>query len=493
MQKIRILFYTDDIINEELGPLQWSIADLKNFILYKTSSVANIEITFINRHLDRQTNEPVQGANKLAWGLLKKYDELWVFGSKLKNVSNPDLEKSEPYNELDDYELAVMQKWMQTGGLMFTGDHAESTDSSGNCDGGDRQNFLNRGRALGYRIPRARQLRVWQGPPTNCPDNTDNYNTLECPGNNPCNPNDPGLEFDAKPQTLIDLPATPHQLFSYVNQSGQVVPISVFPDHPHEGKVMAPGQGDLNGDWPPESPLPVVVARGRDKRFPEPKIYDLVVAFDGDPVNVGRIVADSSFHHYLNINLGHLQSRDAVQGDPVPGTDLDQIAQYYANLALWLAPKAIRDQLQSDLFFRLATNPDVLEARGSGIINLGKVALYAVKLQVGLANFYHILAPSSLGPSPSSAGHLLSLALLEPPQDESVGGLEIMLGSIMQEHHDFFAANGFCSPGWLEENPAPADTIEKGFVRAFQSQPNLIESFSTNFQAATEVFLNNTK
>jgi hypothetical protein len=59
---------------------------------------------------------------------------------------------------------------------------------------------------------------------------------------------------------------------------------------------------------------------------------NIVATYNGNLAGVGRIVADSTWHHYVNLNLLGFQH-------PAPeGSVADQIGQYYANLAVWLAP-----------------------------------------------------------------------------------------------------------------------------------------------------------
>jgi hypothetical protein len=73
-----------------------------------------------------------------------------------------------------------------------------------------------------------------------------------------------------------------------------------------------------------------------------------VSAYDGTPVNVGRIVTDSTFHHFVDINVigdpGGAVPPYAVQGFRGSTTGqgyLAQFAAYWLNLVNWLAnPKA---------------------------------------------------------------------------------------------------------------------------------------------------------
>jgi hypothetical protein len=477
MQKLRILLYGDDRVDDTPGEFSFGITDLSRFISDGLRTVADVEVTFVHRHQrDRITKQVVQGANKLAWQFLSDYDEIWIFGDRQANFDSNDIKTAEPYNELDEYERAVLLEWMKTGGVLATGDHARFADPiASNVCMEDHREFIGLGAALGKHVPRAHQLREWKGAPTNCTDGLhDNQNTIDGPDPQKLDFDGDTLQLDGTPQTLLSQ-STKHKLFSWVNSAGQVVPITVFPDHMHEGKVLAPTAQELDDDWPNGSPGPDVVARGNDKRpFAQGREYSLVVAFDGDPVNVGRIVADSSFHHYLNINLRKIDGRDN-RGNPLPGTALGQIAQYYCNLALWLAPKSIREAIKVDLFFRLATHPLIQSVKGTSGERLGNTARRAAEVEAGASNLFQILGLET--PNEGPVDDLLSTAFLaEAPNALLVGQptqprTEAVLGAIVQEFHDFFSDHGIRSPHGDESIPK-AEIVNRGFMRAFRSGPD---------------------
>jgi hypothetical protein len=193
------------------------------------------------------------------------------------------------------------------------------------------------------------------------------------------------------------------------------------------------------------------------------------VAFDGDPVNVGRIVADSSFHHYIDLNIADIDGKDGG-GNPTPGTDLDQIAQYYCNLALWLAPLKLRNHIKVDLLVKMAVHPLVLDAKGMEVERLGRAARAAAEREVGSANLYRILGLSNkdgsdvedllstafLNTAPSAA----ALASTNPPTTEKV------LGSIVREFHDYFFTQGMSFHP--DRTLRTAALVDKGLLRAFQ-------------------------
>jgi hypothetical protein len=89
-----------------------------------------------------------------------------------------------------------------------------------------------------------------------------------------------------------------------------------------------------------------VVAYGINQRTS--KRIGLIAAYHGDRAGVGRIVADSTWHHYFNLNLTSLQHPAAA------GSDSDQIGQFYANLAVWLSPRSKQREMAHALFWQLA-------------------------------------------------------------------------------------------------------------------------------------------
>ncbi|MGH9929883.1 MAG: hypothetical protein ACREA9_11760, partial [Pyrinomonadaceae bacterium] len=435
METIRILIYTDLAdISDNIG--FFGLTDVVRFIKYKWSRFINFEIDIKNRHFDYVNNRPgINGATLLTKTLLRPYHELWVFGFEQAN------RRTQPLNELVKDEINALRAWMQFGGVLITGDHSNPFNKNPAAME-ESKDYLNLGRAVGRRIPRAGDLRKWKGPPTGFYEGDlnkrENYNTQE--GTDPSRLDDIVLELDNLPQTLRLVPAgSIHRLFwwCYDPTTKKVIPISKFPDHIHEGRLII---DRLGPDWPKGSTKPKVVAQGRDKRFThEQRYYDLVVAFDGDSMGVGRIVADSSFHHYLNINLLTMPSRDTL-GNPIAGTDLDQIGQYYANLAYWLAPKRLREKLGLSLFFRAAGHPAVIEELGGSTVAVGHAALKVLTSEIGVSNLYLMLAPSALEEGTPGIFGLLGSIFLGAFDASQTGMLEpqATLGHVIRAYHAFF-------------------------------------------------------
>lgn len=487
METIRILLYTDDpTISQD--KFHRGLTDLERFISLKLKGIANVTVTLKNRHFDYLTNQPnVSGATQLTSTFLADYDELWIFGVEQTNT------KKGPRNKLEPEEIGALLEWMKTGGVMITGDHSSPIEGKKCRD--DHNAFIGLGAAIGREVPRAGKLRVWDGLPTDCVggdlEQRDNFNTQE--GDNPLTLDTTPLQHDKHPQTLRLLPAnSPHRLFWWYldPNTHEIVPINKFPDHMHEGHLIIPST--VGGDWPAQSQQPIPVAQGRDKRFIHQEKYsNVVVAYDGDSVSavnsgVGRIVADSSFHHYLNINLLDIEARDANR-NPVPFSDLDQIAQYYGNLVLWLAPKRIRDQITWGLFFLVASHPDILELKGNDAAVLGSAAHSILENEIGVSNLYRLLAPSEHEKGMRQIDNHLSVVFLEKEiPSEFVIDAEQTLGCVIQKYHDRFEDFGMTGAGWLEQDPALSEVAIAGMREAFESLSDPPADFLLQFRKGAE-------
>jgi hypothetical protein len=448
METIAILLYTDFPWIAANPDAIWSVDRLLSFTVLKTKGIANVSFKVLLRD---STN-----LKRLDATLLKDYQQLWLFGF----IDRLD----EPFG-LSPEELQDVSEWMNKGGgVLVTGDHSISRRTN-ECHT-DHRDFKAHGRALGSKILRAGQLRDWEGPPTAC-DNLDlplrdNFNTQE--GDDPNALDEMLLQSDGLPQTLLDEPVM-HPLFFWHVRDGRRIPITRFPDHQHEGKLVRLEK--LDDEWPEGSPKPVVAARGRDKRFPKkPRVYDLVIAYDGFPADVGRIVADSSFHHYLKPNLVGLNGTDCC-GNPIPDSDLDQIAQYYGNLALWLTPKSVQRDIKLGLLSRAALHPDVLEIWGTSKGQLSDTANQSLQREVGVSNLSRLFSPSFDREKVDTLDAFLGWIFLGENSDKfAQADRRIILGSIVEAFHIFLESEADYIPPWLKELREPEYFVVKGLELA---------------------------
>lgn len=450
---VRILFYTDDdyiSLDEDIDAYDFGVRILHDLLVHDDSDRATFEIDLVNRH------EGGHAANKLTPDRLATYDQVWFFGHRQANTS------SETQNELVDSEVTALGDWMTAGGVLMTGDHSNPRPNG--ADPG-LTSLLGLGRAIGHKVPRAGSLRVWDGGPPQYAETSaqENYNTqvptpdMQPPTDPLYPPNSPAIEGldpqeDEWPQNLIlttyPVPGDPlsfaqpygrrvHELFC-----GRTRPITVFPDHMHEGQLILPKRF-LTSIWPQGTegqPRPEAVARGTDKR--NGRVYDLVMAYDGSSAGAGRIVADSTWHHYFNVNL---------KGFPDGGYVLAALAQFYANLAVWLSPPAKRWQIACWLRWKLVHNPNVLMTYGNSRMALGRVAAGVLRKTAGPCVIREVLEPLAFASAGSSGA-----AEPEPPA-------ELMLGGVVEAHLDALRRVDAGDEAALE---ADADALVRQGLRA---------------------------
>ena len=356
---IKILLYTDDprfSLSENFDQFL-GLGLMVERLNGHAPTFADISTTLVNRSNERHAD------NKLDAVLAREsFDEIWFFGAQQVNTT------AEPESELTPNEVEALRQWMEGsaddgsegGGVLITGDHANPLPAYPLGDIPDDVDFLGLGRAIGRYIPRAGLLRKWEGPPT--ARSQDSYNTLV----------GSAFQMDRVPQELFlqnvnedgepDPDGQPHPLFFY----GPDQCIEVFPDHGHEGAVLIPET--LDDSWPtgPSGQTqPYVVARGRDRR--NGHMLNLIAAYNGDLASVGRIVSDSTWHHYTNLNLLGFEY-------PAPvNSAADRIGQFYANLAVWLAPRSKRMAMAQAMFSQIAEYTLQQEPQGE-IENLGLAA-----------------------------------------------------------------------------------------------------------------------
>jgi hypothetical protein len=117
-----------------------------------------------------------------------------------------------------------------------------------------------------------------------------------------------------------------------MNESGV---IQYFPAHPHEGAVGVPDEEEHAN----------VIATGTSQVTGRP--FNLIVAFekarDSHGNMLGRAIAESSFHHFVDYNWDTSKGCPSFLAEP-PGDQierepekLEDIKTYVGNLARWLA------------------------------------------------------------------------------------------------------------------------------------------------------------
>jgi len=343
--KVRLLLYADGAVHFNGG----SFLGLQ-YVMTLLTSRAYYYVDFDVASAHRDGTDPsasIAGAKKLTdLDIMNKYDEIWFFGAS----SPPSLTAAE-VTALDTFMAAP-----KSGGVLVTGDHADL------------------GKGIAGQITRAGKMRLYPAPDAIFP--TWNTTLEEGP--------DAGTTFDFNDQS-DDLPQTiryrryslssplifnrryrPHPVLC-----GPDGPIDVLPDHQHEGEAIAPIPAAGDPAWPTKlghQEQPEVIAWGRIKDPAATKHgqeIGVISAYDGHNVDVGRIVADSTWHHWFDINLtgiAPLPSPYAGFDDTVAGqAALKKIDAYYLNCAVWLAPPDRQTAMRNAAWWSILWTDHIVE------------------------------------------------------------------------------------------------------------------------------------
>ncbi len=293
-----------------------------------------------------------------ATAVIDKYEQIWCFGFKPSNSGNlNDAEINQPGAfPASDAELAKLSQWMRDkkGGLFGTGDH----------------HFL--GASMCHRIPRLSTMRRWTNtdgvPPIGSPARIDTLRPPS-PAYEPGAPGGPlplgnsPHQGDLTPQPIqwvtwqssywpFGIRKRPHPVLCHPTLG----PIDVMPDHAHEGLCVDTADIPLNGTYnfdgvahQPEypnaidggpQPTPLVIAYGSNLGSPpynfskgvQParSANPMISVYDGHRSGVGRVATDSTWHHWMDVNIDDLK---AANND-----HWKKISRYFINLAVWLNP-----------------------------------------------------------------------------------------------------------------------------------------------------------
>jgi hypothetical protein len=363
--RIRILFVIDGRITEGRSDQEFGLGLVLDTLRDRSFA------WWVRFEVEVRSRNPTESFRFTENGFdLDDFDQVWFFGDWPGEIANDpnvgdDIIEQDSNYPLSDAELCVVAEWMERGGGVFaTGDHA----------------LL--GASMCYRIPRVRTMRKWtraQGVPNF--DEDDRNETLVHVGEPKHDtPFEEGaLEGDRWPQRIFpvlrqdtDWPFVyggfPHPLLC-----GKAGVIDHFPDHMHEGEVFE--DEDVQLDQPLEipgfqgveyptvpldvkaaaavggtgpvgvRPRPHLIARGLTSH-PEvaPRTFGLIGVYDGDPVQIGRVVVDSTWHHWFSMNLvdSYLDPPWPLGERVVTQPFYRGMQNYYRNVALWLSTPAQR-------------------------------------------------------------------------------------------------------------------------------------------------------
>lgn len=374
--------------------------------------------------------------NDASNGLLKsRYDVVFLFGAA-----------SEGFGALPAAEVEAIARFMEAGGGVFaTGDH--ETLGAAMC--GD--------------VPRVRAMRRWKG--ASAPPSATSTNRLST---NLSGPNE-GEEFsdqsNNQPQRLYVNFRTqaggigqPHPILQL---KGPRRVLEVFPDHPHEGQCQVPASlgtsftldGKATPEWPNDvgggalSPEVVAMSVSHGDGFgPKqalmPQLFPAMVAYDGHRANRGRVSTDSTWHHFININLDGTDESDMSKPPAervglrhwpslTDSEALVRIREHFVNLATWLMPKNVRkclrfplvlsEMVRYPLFEELEIRP-LKDATAPQLRELGEALMTSIRLR-GLAWEARALMEDALE---DAVGERAARDLLDQEEEDGLAAKQAM-------------------------------------------------------------------
>lgn len=353
--KVRILAYADGPVALDGGSFQ-GLQHVFSVLKSNTYSYVKFEPQFAHRD-GTDPSATISGAKKLTdLDILNNYDEIWFFGFNAGQ-------------SLDAAELTALDQFMsapKSGGILVTGDHA------------------NLGQGLAGQIKRAGKMRKYPAPNNVAPG----WNTTLVEGSDPNATYDFNDQSDDVPQKIrwrrYDLAGglvllnrfRPHPVLC-----GPDGPIDVFPDHQHEGEALAPLPAAGDTAWPSKAghqEIPQVIAWGRIKD-PAATQYGneigVLSAYDGHTVDVGRIVADSTWHHWFDINLIGLPFDATYAGFDATlagQAALKNINAFFLNVGVWLAPPERQQAMRNAAWWNILWTDRIVELTTS----VSKASIY---------------------------------------------------------------------------------------------------------------------
>ena len=355
---------TGSFVDITFGRLYFSLSAVVDLMENSPDWWIKYDVTKAHRQVDPLGAADVEDFKFTNAGFdINEYDQVWFFGAR-QNVNDTE--------RLGDDEIAIVARWMdeKDGGVFATGDHFDL------------------GASLCGRIPRVSTMRKWsvaQNPPVNFGLNR--HDTLIRGHDSFYTFNDESDDLPMKTRVrrypLWSTSAFQRRWAPHPILCGKDGVIDILPDHPHEGEVIVPSNPTATfgfGNYlnKPEYPqvgshreMPQIIAwaqvqgdhsegrngnsgTDRNKGPATAKEFGAIGAYDGHRANVGRVVVDSTWHHWFDVNLiGRPRTGDFV--DPVSDADpkafgfeytatgrahYDRIKNYFLNVAQWLGAPA---------------------------------------------------------------------------------------------------------------------------------------------------------
>lgn len=329
---VKVLIVTDGGLN--FGTSGFGLSEfLTSFNELQATTWNNYQITLGHRQIIIPSTNPlvvnqISNFNFQTSVTVNDFDQVWLFGIN----SGAGLPAA---------ELTIVENYMNGGGGLFaTGDHGSL------------------GSALCSNIQRVKDMRHWADTSA-----TNDVNEVSMSGkrrndtNRPRSGDATSLFFDNQsdnvPQTIAVRTfgaGLPHTLLSIKTSLRPSGIIDIMPDHPHEGECKNETSFTVNGVAVPTQIIATSFVLGGSttnggnggKAATDPHCFPSIAVWDGRLANAGRIVVDSTWHHFVNINLNGAGSNGSDLPGQQPGlstANFTVIRQYYMNIALWISKR----------------------------------------------------------------------------------------------------------------------------------------------------------
>ncbi len=369
---------------------------------------------------------------------LNEFDQIWLFAILSRDSDN-----------ITTSEKKAIATYMNKGGGLFaTGDHGQL------------------GRSMCGDITRVKDMRYWS-------DTTGDNDTNEVSmtgrrrndTNRPTHGDARSQYFDNQSDDVPQQIAVrtfgqgmPHPLLSIKNSLRASGIIDIMPDHPHEGECAPETSFRVNGIQVATQIIATsFVLGGSTTEFfgkigTVPHCFPSIAVWDGRRAGVGRIVVDSTWHHFVNTNLNGAES--GLDNGVQPGlsnADFRVIQQYYMNIALWMTRRRVC--LPEVVIAELLLNSQLIEA------NLNNPNLKLEEIPIADLNSIGALAEEILGSryNPAFARDFL-LELIREQRSDLVKALDIWNEDEKESKGDYYYHD------WLNLDLILWTSIGTGFI-----------------------------
>jgi hypothetical protein len=366
---------------------------------------------------------------------LNDFDQLWMFAI-------------DSFAGISQNEIDAIEAYMNGGGGVFaTGDHGSL------------------GNAMCGAIPRVKDMRYWLD---NVEVSMGGYRRNDT--NRPAAGAGTSRYFDNQsddiPQNIapwIFGGGMPHPLLSIKTSIRPSGVIDIMPDHPHEGECKPVTSFTVNGVTIPTQIVATSFVLGGSTTFngagkaeTEPHCFPSISVWDGRPANAGRIVIDSTWHHFININLnGSGSGIDIGSMSGLTNADFTVIRQYFMNIATWMTRRKFIFCWRKYLIYDLLVNSQLIEAslndpqqnlKDISLADLNSIGTLAEEILAGRFN-------------PAFARHFL-LEIMEDIKPNLADMLDIWKPEIKSEEEQ----KGDYYQGWLNLDLILWTAIGAGFI-----------------------------